>query len=180
MRYLTLSSALVVAGFVTGLGSAIHGLDVWGLKAVADAPGWQEWRLGASDKMQIYAFGHFLGQGQLPPTMSSRYFSRNTDDDGNLLRAGCSYALKSAPISSRWWSINIGTSDLAAERAEISAGQLILAPDGTFKLMISRSPSAGNWLVPPNSNSIIVNLSLNEPGVGKNFDLPKITKVGCS
>ena len=180
MRYFTLSSALIVAGFMLGIGSAIHGLDAWGLKAVTDAPSWQEWRLNQSDKMQIYALGHFLGQGQLPPSRSSRYFSRRVDDEGNLLRSGCSYVLKSTPILARWWSIDVGTSDVQIAPSEISAGQALLAFDGSFNITIARGPHPGNWLVPPDSSAIIVNLSLSEPEIGKAFILPSISKAGCT
>ena len=180
MRYVTLSSALVVAGFVLGIESAIQGLDGWGLKPVAEAAGWQEWRLNQNDKMQVYAVGHFLGQGQLPPAKSSRFFTRNRDDDGNLLRSGCTYSLNSPPIFARWWSINVGSHDGGVEQSEISAGQALMGNDGAFKIAISRGPTPGNWLMPPDSNEIIVNLSLNEPDVGKRVILPLIAKVGCS
>ena len=89
MRILNSSTVFIVVGLALGLGSAMQSLDGWGMQRVTDNPGWKEWRLSINDRLQPYALGHFLASGSVPTPISTHYFVRELDDDGNGLRGDC-------------------------------------------------------------------------------------------
>ena len=94
MGRISFSATALLAGVVLGVVSAINALGSVGLKPVAPTSKWSEWQLNGASTTLVYALGHFLGDGQLPPPKSARYFVRNTDEDGNSLRADCIYVVE--------------------------------------------------------------------------------------
>ncbi len=179
MRILNSSIAYIVAGLALGLTSAIYGLDHFGLKPVAGAAGWQEWRLTASDRFSPYAIGHFLSDGRVPTPSSAKFFMLDVDADGNNLRADCAYTIEGTPVPSRWWSISIANAVSNAEGTTLSAGNAILEGDGTLSATVSREPMPGNWLRLADSGAFKIMYAVSEPAAGVQVELPLVKKGGC-
>ncbi len=169
----------VVVGAALGLASAVYSLDGFGLKAVAENTGWQEWSLSPGDRLQPYGLGHFLSSGKVPTPSSTRYFVRSLDDDGNSLRGECIVLVSGPTIASRWWSISAGDAGDVTAEAVLSAGQAMLEPDGNLKVGISRQPIAGNWLKPDTSGNYTLVYVVSEPDKGVDIKLPTVKKGGC-
>ena len=179
MRNFTLFTAILIGGFVIGWLTAINGLAGLGLKAVVGSPYWSEWALKGDDRWQVYALGHFLSDGQLPPPKSARFFVRSADEDGNTLRGDCVYVIKGPAIAARWWTLRVSADGKSDAQSTLSAGETVLNQDGTLIVTISRHPSPGNWIVPPDSSAVNVDYVISEPAFNEAVELPLITKSGC-
>ena len=174
-----LSTAIVLIGLVLGIITAINAMGSVGLMPIAAAPLWSEWQLGPNDSMLVYSLGHFLGEGQLPPPKSTHYFVRSADEDGNSLRTDCIYVVEGKLSPARWWTMSVALPGTAAPHSELTAGEAVLAQDGVLKMTISAHPMPGNWIVPPDGNSISLYFIVNEPTPGQHMLLPTVTKSGC-
>lgn len=179
MRILNSSIAYIVAGLALGLTSAIYGLDTFGLKPVAGAKGWQEWRLTASDRFAPYAVGHFLSEGRVPTPISAKFFMIDVDGDGNSLRADCAYTLEGTPVPSRWWSISIANNGSNGDGATLSAGKAVLESDGKLLATVSREPMPGNWLKLADSGAFQIVYAVSEPAANAQVELPLVKRSGC-
>ncbi len=169
----------LLAGVLLGVVSAMNALGSVGLKPVAPTSKWSEWQLNGASTTLVYSLGHFLGDGQLPPPKSARYFVRSLDEDGNSLRVDCIYVVEGKVTPARWWTMSVAPAATAAPRSELSAGEAVLSQDGNLKVTISARPAPGNWIVPAGSGSLALHFIVNEPVLGQDVVLPTITKSGC-
>lgn len=179
MSRFSFSAVALLAGIVLGIITAINALGSVGLKPVSPSSKWLEWRLSGTDTTIIYSLGHFLGDGQLPPPKSARYFVRTTDEDGNRLRVDCVYVVEGKVTPARWWTMSVAPAGAVSPKSELSAGEAVLAQDNTMKVIISAHPAPGNWIVPPDSGGLSLHFIVNEPVLGQDISLPTITKSGC-
>lgn len=166
-------------GLALGFGSAVQSLDGWGKRPVVDNFGWKEWRLAATDRMQPYALGHFLAAGSVPTPVSTHYFVRDVDDDGNILRGDCIYDMDGPGISARWWSLSIQTSQTPSPHSILSAGKTVLDGNLQLRATIALRPMPGNWLQPPNSGPFSLKYVVSEPDKGELLTLPRMKKGRC-
>jgi hypothetical protein len=174
------SSIYLVAGAVIGLGSAVAALDRFGLNAVPNNPGWQEWRASGEDRLQPYALGHFLIAGQVPTPSSAHYYVRTVDDAGNSLRGDCVFKVEGPITPARWWSLSAGHADSdAPDESVLSAGRAILEADGHLVATLAREPMPGNWLRPASSGTYSLIFVVSEPTPGAAPILPHVTKGEC-
>jgi hypothetical protein len=79
------------------------------------------------------------------------YFEATEDDDGQPLRARCSYIVTGRPVAARWWSVTAYADDNflipnPAQRFSYNMDTLAQEPDGTFRILASPMAQAGNWL----------------------------------
>jgi hypothetical protein len=179
MGRFTFPAIALLAGVLLGVISAMSALGSVGLKPVAPTSKWSEWQLNGASTTLVYSLGHFLGDGQLPPPKSARYFVRSLDEDGNSLRVDCVYVVEGKVTPARWWTMSVAPTATAAPRSELSAGEAVLAQDSNLKVTISARPAPGNWIVPTNSSSLALHFIVNEPVLGQDVVLPTITKSGC-
>lgn len=169
----------LLAGVLLGVISAMNALGSVGLKPVAPASKWNEWQLNSANTLLIYSLGHFLGDGQLPPPKSARYFVRSLDEEGNSLRVDCNYVVEGKVTPARWWTMSVAPAGTTAPRSELSAGEAVLSQDYNLKITISAHPAPGNWIVPADRGSLSLRFIVNEPVQGQDIILPTITKSGC-
>ncbi len=179
MRIFNSSTIFIVLGLVLGFGSAVHSLDDWGMRPVVDNPGWKEWRLAATDTMQPYALGHFLASGSVPTPVSTHYYVRDVDDDGNSLRGDCIFSLDGPGISARWWSLSIQGDRTQSPHSILSAGKTILDNNLQLRATIALHPMSGNWLQPPDSGPFTLKYVVSEPEKGELLTLPRVKKGSC-
>jgi len=180
MRFST-GTAFLISGALAGYVSAQQSLGRAGLVPVANELRWQQARVNPKDPYTVYAIGHFSADGFLPPPATSLFYLRNTDEDGNTLRAECAYTFAGAAPQSRWWSVRIGNSLDAV--TTLTAGDAILSGDDQLKIGIARRPTPGNWLAMPQVSNLQVTLVMNEPYPlaknAKTTPLPTVQKVEC-
>lgn len=179
MRIFNSSTIFIVLGLVLGLGSAMQSLDGWGMQPVADNVGWKEWRLSVNDRLQPYAMGHFLASGSVPTPISTHYFVRDVDDDGNPLRGDCNFTIEGPAISARWWSLSIQNIKETTAQSILSAGKTILDSNMQLQATISLHPVPGNWLQPPGSGTFTLGYVVSEPEKGEILNLPHVKKGSC-
>ena len=179
MRILNSSTVFIALGLALGLGSAIQSLDGWGMQPVADNPGWKEWRLSVNDRLQPYALGHFLASGSVPTPISTHYFARELDDDGNALRGDCNFVLEGPALQARWWSLSIQDASGASPHSILSAGKAVLDNNMQLRVTIALHPVPGNWLQPSDSGAFTLHYVVSEPEKGEILNLPHIKKGSC-
>lgn len=179
MRIFNSSTVFIVVGLALGLGSAMQSLDGWGMRPVADNAGWKEWRLSVSDRLQPYAMGHFLASGSVPTPISTHYFVRDVDDDGNLLRGDCDFIVVGPAISARWWSLSIQNAQAAEAHSILSAGKTILDHNMQLRATIALHPVPGNWLQPAGSGTFALRYVVSEVEKGEILNLPRVKKGSC-
>ncbi|MDE2444894.1 MAG: DUF1214 domain-containing protein [Alphaproteobacteria bacterium] len=175
----TNSTLALFVGAVLGIITALHGLGNFGLKPVPGASRWAQWQVGGNDTFQIYALGHFLSEGQLPPPKSSASYLRSVDDEGNSLRADCIYFVDGTLPPSRWWSMTVADGRGSEPRSELTAGEAITSQSGELRVTISARPMPGNWIMPPNSSNLTLSFVVNEAVPGYDIALPAIKKASC-
>ncbi len=178
---ISLGSTLLVLGVVVGYVSAQQSLGRAGLAPVADEPQWQQAVASPKDPYVIYAIGHFISDGFLPPPTSAQVYVRKTDDDGNSLRSDCAYSLVGAVPQARWWAVKIGT--VAPNVKMLSARDAILSSTDQLQIGIAKHQTPGNWLAMPQTSPIELSLVLNEPYAlaknAKRLPLPALKKIEC-
>lgn len=179
MRIFNSSTIFVALGVALGLGSAMQSLDSWGMQPVTDNAGWKEWRLSVSDRLQPYAIGHFLASGSVPTPISTYYFVREVDDDGNALRGDCVFVIQGPAISARWWSLSIQSTQEAAHQSILSAGKTILDGNKQLRATIALHPVPGNWLQPTGTGTFILRYVVSEVEKGEILNLPRVKKGSC-
>ncbi len=179
MGRLSFPAIALLAGVLLGVISAMNALSSVGLKPVTTTSKWSEWQLSGGNATLIYSLGHFLGDGQLPPPKSARYFVRSTDEDGNSLRVDCVYVVEGKVTPARWWTMSVAPAGTLAPRSELSAGEAVLSQDSNLKVTISARPASGNWIVPAERGGLSLHFIVNEAVLGQDISLPTITKSGC-
>lgn len=178
MRIFGSSTFAIFGGIVAGLFTAMQALGTTGLRPVENGGGWKEWRFNENDRLLPYSLGHFLRNGQVPPPKASRFFVRETDDDGNVLSSDCVFRIDGPAIASRWWSLSVGQT----EASVLSAGEAVLDSVGNLNIVVSPHPLPGNWITPPDSGRFTVTYIVSEPAKQKDsavLILPHIKKAGC-
>jgi len=118
------------------------------------------------------------------------YYNADRDDEGRGLRSGCDYRIEGQEVPARWWSITLYGADnfLVANpqhRYSYNMKNVAREPDGSYKIFVSRSAHAGNW-IPSGEAEQALALSLrcyNPEAVlyekPEAVELPRIIREGC-
>jgi hypothetical protein len=97
------------------------------------------------------------------------YFFATTDDDCNPLRCDQTYRIEGRDFECRWWSITAYAEDdflipNEQERYSFNMTNLERRPDGSYSIVLSRSPRPGNWLPTGDGDTFGLALRLYNPG----------------
>lgn len=167
---------LLLTGLILGVLSAQYMMENASVAAPIANSKWKEIRVGGEDLKSSYLAGHFLRRGQVPPPKGTRFYVRNTDDEGNSLRGDCVVTLEGRMPASRWWFVSSASS---SGRKTLDAAQAIREGSGEVTISISVSPVAGNWLVPADGGNYDLQLVL----LGVDDDtppvLPSVKRLWC-
>jgi hypothetical protein len=176
---------LMFLGLIGGWGSALYSVDSVGSTAVAGDGPWRRWDTASADSKGVYAVAHYLLRGNVPPpdALFKSYYAA-TDSDGATLRAACTYRLEADPMAARWWSFSAGPDNPASAQsiAMITSDTAMVAKDGKTEIVVSPSPSTGNWLAPKESGALVFRMLISHDGRLQDEDaqaLPKIQTAGC-
>ncbi len=157
----SIGSAVLLAGAVAGYVTGQQSLGRAGQVSVSGSK-WTQEVLDPKSSRALYAAGHFRSAGLLPPTRSTRLYTRQVDEEGNSLRSSCSYQLSGHEPDARWWSVNVAPAGSSAAAASFTARDAVLTGDGEFSLAISKWASPGNWLQLEELGAMQVILIMNE------------------
>jgi hypothetical protein len=179
MRKFLITTTMLVAGLSLGLLSARYLME--NASTAAPLPGgqWTEIKTSADDLKSIYLTGHFLQRGEVPPLKGSRFFVRQLDDDGNILRGDCVVTLEGKMPEARSWLVS---ADGKNQRSALDASEAVREASGDYTISISTSPVPGNWLVPPTTGSYamtLVLLDIAQTDPNEKLVLPTVKRLWC-
>lgn len=169
----------IIAGLAVGFISARVMMQRAAVAEGGSAVQWQEIRVAGDSLSTLYRRSHFLTRGEVPPPADVHFFTRATDDDGNVLRGDCVVTLSGTLAQSRWWFIGSEGGD--GTRHTLDAGSAIFNADGSLTLRLSKAPAPGNWIAlddaGPYTLQLVLQDSLSTPE--KPLLLPAVKRAGC-
>jgi hypothetical protein len=85
------------------------------------------------------------------PASEVVYFNAVTDSDGQALSRNCTYEISAdRDPPTRWWSITLYRDnfwvDNPADRYSFASSSVAREPAGGYRVILSATPQAGNWL----------------------------------
>lgn len=180
MRRTFITLLMLFAGLSFGLLSARYMMENLSMAAPIAGGKWMEIKPAGDDLNSLYLSGHFLRRGEVPPLKGSRFFVRQLDDEGNILRGDCVVAFEGKMPEARWWFVS---ADAKNARTALDAGEAVREATGNYTVSISSNPVPGNWLVPPTTGAYAISLVLldvvTEPN-GSTPTLPTVKRLWCS
>ena len=188
--FLKILASLLIA-FALGVGSALWAINApLGEKHNVVNGAWHTNLAIGSSGAGIYTLAFVAKTGLFALNKSETiYFIADTDDSGRLLNSGCDYRIEGQNFDARWWSITVYGEDhfLIANqinRYSFNGRDVMRNADGTYRILMSATPKAGNWLPAGNQNQLHLALRLYnpQPSVYQNpagVDLPRIIKEQC-
>lgn len=130
-----------------------------------------------------------VGLWALPPS-EVIYFRAETDDGGRPLTRNCVYALEGkGELPARWWSIALYRDyfwvDNPDDRYSYSKTTVARAADGSWRILVSSAPQAGNWLpMGARDGRFTLPLRLYQPDPSvaqdpRSVPLPTVRRLSC-
>lgn len=96
------------------------------------------------------------------------YFFARQDDRGNPLDPEQDWEITGRGFDCRWWSFtlyneNDGLIESLSRRYSVHSDNVALAPDGSYRIVISRGNPGTNWLASGNARRLTLTLRLYNP-----------------
>jgi hypothetical protein len=181
---------VVVAGLGAGAASAVWTMKRGGLRGDG-YEGWYGSSVAGSIDADPWTRAKIALTGLLALNKSQAiYFTRNTDDQGERLREGCSYRVSGGAMPGSWWSVTVYADDdylpmndddaLSFDATEVS-------PDaqGQWTATVAdKRPESGAWASSRKAGAYTLTLRIYQPSKQAQDDLgsvpkPKVTKLVC-
>ena len=99
-----------------------------------------------------YTKAHLARSGRLPLTSTTaRYFTANTDSEGDTLTSTCEYSIEGGALNARWWSIAVydehgSLIDNPSQRYSFNSEEAIRHSDGSYRITLASNARPENWL----------------------------------
>lgn len=137
---------------------------------------WSSWTPAGASAVDPYTRAHFLTRGKLPLSrFEAIEFEATRSQDGEPFEQECAYRLEGKMPLVRWWSLGAYSGsgqpvEAALPDAAVTSEDVVYEADGSIKIVVSRTPAAGNWLRPPAEDGYRLILRLYNPAsvVGSN------------
>lgn len=182
--------ALAIA-FAGGIASSIYALRLGeGFDVIAIGP-WKAWPDLQTSRADPYAMAHRARSGNiLLGEAEGLIFIASEDSAGRPLTGRCSYAITGQTPAARFWTLRMtdGTnSPLASDAAlphSFQSHGVLRAADGSFTIVASPEPVAGNWMALAHRGPIRFVLTLfDTPTAGNagliSLEMPAIKRRMC-
>ena len=113
---------------------------------------WQAWPNAGTADVDPYSRARLARTGEIPlGSGEGLMLLAQADDSGNPLLARCDYLVEGQTPPARLWTLSV--EDLAGrvvreqdEFAALSSDVLLRNADGGFRIALSATPKAGNWV----------------------------------
>ncbi|MCB1378989.1 MAG: DUF1214 domain-containing protein [Alphaproteobacteria bacterium] len=189
MKRLLNGPAFLVAGLIMGVASAVVAVDSFGNSLVEAGSPWQGRAIPASGRASPYVTAHYLLDGRLPqPAGQMIEFSAISDNAGNRITSSCIFRLvMTKEAQPRWWSVTAlgNVADRKLAQTVVTSDTVVAEADGEIRIVVSRDPQAGNWLMAPRSGAYSLlytashETSLALTGAAGRPALLSINREGC-
>ncbi|MES2905729.1 MAG: DUF1214 domain-containing protein [Pseudomonadota bacterium] len=180
----------IALGLFLGLATAWLALEQnWGFDRVTLGPWIGEPRAGGVDA-DPYTRALIVQQAQIPLGGGEGVaFNATIDNDGETLRANCTYIVRGSALPTRWWTLTVSDPSGALftnplGRHGFTSQEVARTEDGEFRIIISSRVQPWNWLpIPPDGPLRLTLRFYDTPlttaaGLQKQ-ELPAIRKEGC-
>jgi hypothetical protein len=188
--------AVFAVALVLGIGSAQYMIEEGSPLTTKRVGPWASWVSEGNPNADLYTKAHLARSGRFPLTSTTaRYFTANTDSEGEPLISTCEYLIEGGPINVRWWSIAVydehgSLIENPSQRYSFSSEEAVRRSDGAYRIHLASYARPENWL-PSGSGperKLVLMLRIYSPrdidvsGVGQIPDdrLPKIERKSCS
>ena len=193
MRTLLKYLLIFIASLTLGLGSAWYMIEEGSALTTSHVGPWSVWHSAGRPNADPYTKAYMARAGRLPITSTSAlYFFAHNDEAGDQMTSDCEYVIHGQPFNAAWWSLAAydGSGRLIpnkANRHSFNRTDVARRADGSFRIVLARSPRPGNWLPTAQQGSMKLVLrayGLREAGSVLNKGastrgLPTIRKVVC-
>jgi len=196
MRTLLQLIAVFTAALVLGIGSARYMIEHGSPLTPQRVGPWASWVSEGNPNSDPYTKAHLARSGRLPLTSTTaRYFTANTDSEGDTLISTCEYSIEGGALNARWWSIAVYNEhgsliDNPSQRYSFNSEEAIRHSDGSYRITLAGDARPENWL-PSGSGperNLVLMLRIYSPretdssGIGQIPDdrLPKIERKSCT
>ena len=156
-------------GAVSGLGSTWYVLENGiSLDRVRSGP----WVLRADAGQPVadpYTSAYIARTGHIPMRLDgAMYFTATTDGDGAELQGNCSYTVYGTAPSGAWWALSLhdregNLVDNPAKRYSFSSTNVLFEEEGRFRVSVSPTARAGNWLPTGGADVFLLMLRIHGP-----------------
>lgn len=107
------------------------------------------------------------------------YFFARQDDRGDLLDPERDWEITGRGFDCRWWSFtlyneNDGLIESLSRRYSVHRDNVKLAPDGSYRIVISRGNPGTNWLASGNARRLTLTLRLYNPSQAVLDDVSRV------
>lgn len=184
---------LIVTLLAAGIGLGLTAYAVRnppGLDAV-QAGAWRTDTTRGTPQIDAYLLAAVAYRGEIPLAVGDGIsFAATRDDDGEVLRARCTYRISGAVPDLRIWTISAydedgGRLDNAARRFGFASTELVRDSDRSVEIVVSPQAQPGNWLPVSGGGEIALVLRFYETTIGAlsggrpTPQLPAIERRGC-
>jgi hypothetical protein len=156
---------------IGGLGSSWYVIDNGVPISTVTIGPWTTWPSAGRPDADPYTRAHHARLGKLPLSaeFSQTYFAR-TDSEGRALVSSCDYSIEGHELASHWWSIGVFDSKgrliaNPAERFAFTSDTIVLSPDGSYSVVLSRDTRPGNWLPTGGGGRLAIGYSVLDLGI---------------
>lgn len=191
MRLLVQIVAFLFVGTGLGYCTADYAMKN-GLQTVSVTHGpWVTWPAVASPAGDPYTRAHFAEIGKFGLTAFEAVIYRaRTDSEGRRLRDDCSYSVSGNALPARWWSVTVYDADgklvrNRLERYSFNNLNMWRAPDGSYRVRLSKDATTGNWLPTEGAGEFqlvlrLYNADQNSAASLDSRNLPTIVREACA
>ena len=144
---------------VLAIGLVLGGASAWysiqrnhGLGGIKAGP-WKAWPFAGGAAADPYTMAKVSRDGTIPlGATEGLAFEATTDNAGENLKLNCDYAISGITPPSKLWTLVAYTSNgqqvksADGSNAALHSGKLLRFSDGSFRVVASARPQAGNWL----------------------------------
>ncbi len=138
-----------------------------------------------------YTSAYIARTGHIPMRFDgAMYFTASTDGDGAALQGDCSYAVYGTAPSGAWWTLSLqdGSGNLVenpAKRYSFSSTNVLYEQEDQFRISVSPTARAGNWLPTGGPDPFVLMLRIHGPDPDYVRDpasvvMPEIETEQCS
>lgn len=151
MRRFVFVFSILVCGIAAGLAGTYGLINRPWSAAVVNGP-WQNNPMVGSAAANVYLRAIVAHSGLLALSRDEAiYFQAGTDSAGTTLSADANYRISGRDVPGRWWSITAYGADYflmsnPQNRYSFNSENVQKDADGSFSILLSRRPQAGNWL----------------------------------